>query len=384
MMSKMHIVFLTHEYPTLNPKHGGVGSVVQTLARKLSDQGISISVVGTYPVETEKIITDGRVTIYPVPFSRWKFARFWDNSKRILRKLNEIHRQNPIHAVEGAELSFAFFPEKTPYKKVIRMHGGHHFFAVTLGKKPRMWRSFQEKQSFKKADALVAVSRYVGETTKKLLDFDKDFEVIYNIVDTGKFHPADPSKTVKGRIFFAGTLTEKKGIRHLILALSEIVRQVPHAHLVVAGRDWRFPDGRSYMDYLQQFIAPALKDKIEFLGPVPHEKIPQLIERAEICVYPSLSESFGLVALEALLMQKPTVLSDISIYREIVSSEGALFVKPAQTSDMAQSIADLLKSPEKRLKLSERGRAEALNKFNPEKIIRNNIEFYARIIENNG
>ncbi len=376
----MHIVFLTHEYPTLNPTHGGVGSVVQTLAHRLAGAGHRISVIGHYKVSKEEELTDGPVRIYALPHSDWKFARFWDNSRRLLKKLTEIHGRHPIDVVEGAELSFAFFSRSVPYKKVIRMHGGHHFFAVTLGKKPRFWRSFQEKQSFKKADALIAVSRYVGETTRKLLGCRKDFEVIYNIVDVDRFRPAEPSRAIKGRIFFAGTVTEKKGIRQLIMAMPEIVRQVPEAHLIVAGRDWRFPDGHSYMEYLEQFIEPSVKDKIEFLGAVLHEQIPGLMEQAQVCVFPSLSESFGLVALESLLMAKPTVLSDIPIYREIASPQAAIFVDPHQTDAMAGTVSSLLLHPDMARRYAQKGREEALAKFHPDKIIRQNIEFYKSLL----
>ncbi len=377
----MHIVFLTHEYPTLNPTHGGVGSVVQTLARKLSDEGHRISVIGLYKVNRATETNDGPIRLYALPFSQWKFGRFWDNSRRILRQLDRIHRQHPIDAVEGSELSFAFFPDKTPYKKVIRMHGGHHFFAVTLGKKPRMWRSFQEKQSFKKADALIAVSRYVGETTKKLLGFDKDFEVIYNIVDVNRFRAADPGKAVKGRIFFAGTVTEKKGIRQLVMAMPEIVRQVPEARLVVAGRDWRFPDGSSYMEYLRRFIDPSVKDKIEFLGPVPHDRMPDLIEQAAVCVYPSHMEAMPLAWIEVLAMGKPFVGGKIGPGYELVEhGKTGLLADPHSPEDIAEKTVWMLRHPDKALEMGQKARQFILDNFNPEKIVRQNIQFYQRLL----
>lgn len=77
---------------------------------------------------------------------------------------NEI----PSDIVEGSELNFAFFPNITPYKKVFRLHGGHHFFAHEEQRKVNKWKAYQEKKPFKKADTYLAVSDYLGFKTKKI------------------------------------------------------------------------------------------------------------------------------------------------------------------------------------------------------------------------
>ena len=67
-----------------------------------------------------------------------------------------MHKKKPINSIEGAELSFAFLPKIKDIKYVIRLHGGHHFFAVAENREINKWKGFQEKRSFKKADAIIS------------------------------------------------------------------------------------------------------------------------------------------------------------------------------------------------------------------------------------
>ena len=179
------------------------------------------------------------------------------------KKLKEIHSVNPIDIVEGSELSFAFLPKSTSYKKVIRMHGGHHFFAITLNKKPALWRSFQELKSFKKADALIAVSNYVGETTKQLVKFNLQFEVIYNFIDLERFKKSDTDLKEENTIVFIGTVCEKKGVKQLVEAFPLIKKKFPNVKLYLVGRDWKSKEIDSYINYLKEMIG--IEVKLSFL-----------------------------------------------------------------------------------------------------------------------
>ncbi len=206
----MHICFLTSEYPKEGETQGGIGSAVQSMARKLVEYEHQVSIVCLASYEIDVVEEDEGVTVHRLKSGNWKILRFIDNWRKIVKKLYTIHADTPIDIVEGSELYFAFIPKVFPAKKVIRMHGGHNFFATTLGKKPRKWLSFQEKLSFSKADGLVAVSDFVGNKTRELIHFKKEFQTIYNIIDTGKFYPADTNKMQLHKIVFVGTLVEKK------------------------------------------------------------------------------------------------------------------------------------------------------------------------------
>ena len=192
----MHIVYLTHEYPKKGINGGGIGSVVQFLGRQLVLKGVRVSIIGMNNSHSNQNDNDQGVQIYRLAKSTWKFAKFYDNKRRVLEKIEKLNSVEKIDIVEGSELNFAFFPSAASYKKIIRLHGGHHFYAIELGKKPALWRGFQEKRSFKIGDGFIAVSNYVGEQTQKYLHYNFNYSTIYNSVDTEKFKQKDVS-TVK-------------------------------------------------------------------------------------------------------------------------------------------------------------------------------------------
>ncbi len=362
---------------------GGIGSVVQTIGRALVKEGIDVSVVGVRNgLDKEIFEEDEGVKVWRLPAAKWPAARFWPNSRRLVEKLKEIHRQTPIDILEGSELSFAFIPADFPAKKVIRMHGGHHFFAVTLGKKPAFWRSFQERQSFAKAEALIAVSDYVGNKTRELLGFSKPFQTIYNIVDTTKFYPADPDKIIPEKILFVGTVTEKKGVRQLVQAMPTILKAHPEATLDIVGRDWRDPrTGGSYMEYLKTFITDEIREVVTLVGPLPHDEIPKRLEAAQICVYPSHMEAMPIAWLEALGMGKAVVASRLGPGPEAVRDrETGLLCNPMDPSDIAQKVIEMFDNPDKALEMGRNAREDILTRFNPQRIVAQNIDFYRSLL----
>jgi len=379
----LHICFLTHEYPMTGRAQGGIGSMVQTLGRALCERGIKVSVVGVMNGIDQEIHEQNEgVDVWRLPAAKWPAGNFIPNSRRLVTKLHQIHAKNPIDIIEGSELSFAFIPGSFPAKKVIRMHGGHHFFAVTLGKKPAPWRSFQERRSFAKADALIAVSDYVGRTTKELLGLDSAFTTIYNLVDTTEFYEADRSKVVPGKLLFVGTVTEKKGVRQLVQAMPEILEAFPDATLEIVGRDWFDPQtGASYTEYLKTFIGEDIEHAVKIVGPLPHTEIPKQLEEAEVCVYPSHMEAQGLVVAEAMSMGKAIVFSKFGPGPEMIKDlESGLLCDPLDPSDIAKKIIYMLQHPKEAASMGINARKDILNRFNPGKIVQQNIDFYRALI----
>lgn len=381
--TKLHICFITHEYPKEGKNQGGIGSVVQTIGRALVQNDVDVSVVGVGGgIDTEEYSVDKGVNIYRLPGFSLPFARFISNAYRVTSKLREIDQNNSIDVIEGSELSFAFIPKKFPAKKVIRMHGGHHFFAVTLGKKPAIWRGFQEKRSFVKADALLAVSRYVGSKTKTLLHFKQPFSTIYNIVDTEKFYASDKQKIIPKKLVFVGTVTEKKGVRQLVQAMPEILKVFPETTLDIIGRDWYNPiTGESYIEYLKTFITTSIEHAINIVGPLPHYEIPKHLESAEVCVYPSHMEAMPIAWLEALGMGKAVVASKLGPGAEaVIDGKTGLLCNPLEPLDIAKKIITMLNDTKEAEVMGFNARKDILTRFNPEIIIQKNIAFYKALL----
>ena len=278
------------------------------------------------------------------------------------------------------EVNFAFLPKKTSYKKIIRLHGGHHFFAIELDKKPAIWRSFQEKQSFKKADGYIAVSDYVGRQTQKYLNFKFKYSVIYNSVDTVKFHLADITKLEQNTLLFVGTVCEKKGIRQLVQAMPLIKEKFPSIKLKIVGRDWIDKNGNSFTKYLKTYISEDLKNNIELLGAVPHIEIPDYIEKAHICVFPSHMEAMPIAWLEALSMGKILIAGDIGPGHEvIINGVTGVLVNPFIITVLASVIIDVLNNVNSNV-YGKAERKDIISRFNVEDIISKNIQYYNKIL----
>src|SRR3712207_3541576 len=107
----MHVCFLTHEYPLPGISHGGVGTFVRTLGRKLAQRGHRVSVVGTVYKEAGCFLDEG-VHVYTRTPSKWKFASFIDNSMQVNSILEALDRECPIQVIETPETGLAFIRKK--------------------------------------------------------------------------------------------------------------------------------------------------------------------------------------------------------------------------------------------------------------------------------
>jgi len=377
----MHICFISNEYPKEGFPHGGVGSFLKTFAPKLAALGHKVSVVGiNYTTTDETTIEDG-VVIYRLKKKIKKGLTWYLHSKSISEKIKYIHGQNPIDVVETAELGLAFLPKLKGIKYVIRLHGGHHFFAESENRGINWWKGFQEKRSFSKADAFIAVSDYVLKHTAKYLDFaGRPIKVIFIPIDINRLQPNNNFQPERNNITFVGTVCEKKGVRQLVQAFNIVKSKFPEARLNLYGRDWHYADGSSYMEMLKNEelpkIVPFDKDVV-FHGSINHAAIPKAYACAEVCVFPSHMETLGLVAPEAMAMGKPVVFTKLGPGPEVINNGvTGLLVNPYLPEEIAKAIISLLEDEKKADEMGKNARVSVLRQFNPSVIISENINWY--------
>jgi glycosyltransferase involved in cell wall biosynthesis len=375
----MHICFISHEYPKPGYPHGGIGSFVRTMATELATHQVHVSVVGLNYTNDYEESNENGVHIYRLPRISRRFS-WWRNKNILGQKIRQIHSGNPIDVVETPELGLAFIEKIKGIKYIIRLHGGHHFFSEAEHRAIDPWRGFQEKRSFGRADAFVAVSEYVKSHTNKYLDFHgKPVALIPSPIDDRLFRPI-AGKTIPGRIVFAGTVCEKKGIRQLIRAFPKVHAQFPEATLEIYGRDWFFPDKRSYIEMLRETELPKIGDSakaIHFNGTVAHTDIPVKYAEAEICAFPSHMETQGLVAPEAMIMGKTVLFTKLGPGPEAIRDfETGLLCDPYNPDDIAQKIIWAFSNRDKVYDLQQKAMAFASEKYSLAQITRHNIAFY--------
>ncbi len=374
----MHILFLSHEYPLWAP--GGFGTFVQTFGRELVKHNHKVSVVGPSTSQKAEYLEDEGVRLYRLPKTKGRFPDFIQNAIQINKKLKELQAEEPIDIIEASELGLALISKKHPAKKVIRLHGGHHFFSEAEKRGINWRKGLLEKRSFKKADGFIAVSNYVKEHTQKYLSYqNKQVRVIKNLIDTDV---ALPKVQIKDdRILFAGTVCEKKGIRQLIEAFKIVRQKHPQMILDVFGRDWFYPDGSSYIEMLKSTYDPSYLDNLVFHGSVKRDVLNTKYAEALFCVFPSHMETQGLVSLEAMLLKKPVIFSEYGPGPETITHlETGLLCDVYNPEDIAEKMRWYIENPEKAKELGVKGNEVVREKYEKQFILDKNIEFYTKLI----
>jgi alpha-1,3-rhamnosyl/mannosyltransferase len=203
-----------------------------------------------------------------------------------------------------------------------------------------------------------------------LSEFSKRELVEFTGVDTSKVHvvyhglpPSHPITDVTGE-----RKTESPGyllcLAHLqpyknVLRAIDAYAQLRLNHRVeqrfrIIGFEAQYT-ARDIQDYA---MRRGVSDGVDFLGPVGHEDLRAHYLKADLMVYPSLYETFGLPPLEAMAAGCPVVASNSTAIPEVVG-DAAELVDPLDASDIARGILHVLGDPTWRLKLIARGRSRA-------------------------
>ena len=112
-------------------------------------------------------------------------------------------------------------------------------------------------------------------------------------------------------LLFVGRIQPLKGAQVAVQALAALRRQHPDAHLVIVGGP-SGPHGEEHLRDVENLVASLqLADAVHFVGPQPHELLSTYYRAADVCLVPSRSESFGLVALEAAACGTPVIAAAV-------------------------------------------------------------------------
>jgi glycosyltransferase involved in cell wall biosynthesis len=245
------------------------------------------------------------------------------------------------------------------------------------------------------ADLIVTVSYAMKDELIKLGFPKEKIQVCYNGVDPQKYNPetvsAEQAKKVREfysikdeeqMILFIGRLVGVKGVDKLIMAMPHILQKIPNAKLVIVGLG-------DLQDYLVNLVKTMrmenfVKFRFEF---IPEEERILHYAACDVAVFPSLYEPFGIVALEAMSMERPVVVgaAGVSGMREIVIPCGeeqcGFHINPSSPADIAWGITSTLENPDKKRWLGKNGRKRVLNEFTWDKIAEKTLELYEQIIK---
>ena len=236
-------------------------------------------------------------------------------------------------------------------------------------------------RSAKRADMVIAVSEDIKRTLLSVVRIpESKVRVVYEGVEMGFRRP--PGEAVErelaraglrpGFVLFVSTLKPYKNADKLIRAMAHLKRAYGvEKEVVIAGRDPVALTGQ--LRALAKELG--IGDTVRFLGGVEHERLPFFYGGADVFVYPSSIETFGLPILEAMACGTPVVGSNCTSVPEIMGDAG-MAVDPEDIAGMAEVIHGVLTDDHLREDLRKRGLARVAE-FTWERAARETLEVFA-------
>lgn len=399
----MNILFLCDEYPP--GRHGGIGTVVQVLARELVNQGHKVVVAGFYDwgYGGESEFEDQGVKVYR--FRRMlsspafqKQDSFFVRGMYKLLELSGIFQQDikyslgkyrkflegitTQHAIDIIEMpdyndyirfcsKKILFPD-LPAPTIVKLHGSITYFSMEAGEPvpQHVWEI--ERDILMKADRVAGVSKYTAVQTAKYLKYDKPVDVLYNGIDIPGIAAGISKK--EGKVVFTGTLLPKKGIYSLVQAWNKVIERHPKAELYIFGK--------GPVEKIKEHLSEKALPTVLFKGHVTRQALFEQLAEANIAVFPSFAECFALAPMEAMACNTAVIYTTRTSGAELIEhmADGIL-VDPADIDDLANKICYLLENPDICSGLAFAGKQKVYDQFSIQVVAANHAKYYENVLK---
>jgi glycosyltransferase involved in cell wall biosynthesis len=275
----------------------------------------------------------------------------WSNERRKLRTLSE-HVYSPVRLPLGRidVLNTLMAPAVNPsWSVVIHMKTMHAFTAPdSVAPLTRAYRRLSYPRSAKVAEAIIINSESLRAEIKQHLEVDdRKLKLIYEAVDHDLFRPGDADEArawvasygvTKPFVLFVSSMWPYKNTDGLLRAWAHGRTEFGDRQLAIVGpiRD------EKYGAALHALVAElGIGDDVVFTGGVPLDETVRFYQAADVFVYPSFNETFGLPILEAMACGCPVVTSDTSAMPETAGG-AAVLARPGDPASIARAIGEAI------------------------------------------
>ncbi|NJE77285.1 glycosyltransferase family 1 protein [Thermococcus sp. ES12] len=277
---------------------------------------------------------------------------------------------------------FFFYPQKT--KKIITIYDLVPIkFPQTHRGDTILAHKYALMRSLRYADKIISISYSTKKDAVKYFKISEEkIRVIHLGVDEDyKLLPENEIKKIKQKynlnypfILYVGTLEPRKNIPTLLKALYKLKKQgLPHKLVITGKKGWK------YKNIFELISKLNLQRDVIFTGYVPREDLPALYNAADLFVYPSLYEGFGLPPLEAMACGTPVITSNTSSLPEVVGNAG-IMVDPYDVNGLAKAIYEVLTNDRLREELRKRG-LERAKMFSWKKTAEETLKVYEEVYD---
>ena len=383
----MKILMLTWEYP---PRIvGGIARVVHDLSKRLIKDGHEVTVItyrdGNVPeYENDKGVEVYRVDnymIHPNNFIDWIMQLNFNMIAKATEVINKEGGFDVIHAHDWL-VTYAAKSLKQSFNlpMVATIHATEAGRNSGIHDDTQRYINDTEWLLTYEATEVIVNSNYMKGHVQGLfgLPFDK-ISVIPNGINLNNFTGIDRDYDFRRRfamdnekiILYVGRLVYEKGVQHLISAMPKILENYHDSKLVIAGKGGMIDELKSQVESM------GLSNKVYFTGYLNQKEVQKMYKCADVAVFPSTYEPFGIVALEAMLAGIPTVVSDIGGFNEIVE-HGVNGMKSytGNPNSIADSVLSLLFDPQLAMNVTKNAKNKVKDEFNWQKIAQDTHYIY--------
>lgn len=391
----MRVMMLSWEYP---PRIvGGISPHVHELSSQLQAKGIEVHVVtkATPQAPDEEVEASGvhvhRVHLEGTPNDFLHEIQLLNlaTEKRVRRLLEDwrpggqptlFHAHDWLSLDSARELKYDY---KLPIVATIHAtetgrHGGIFTDTSRYIHEQEYWLTYE-------AWRVIVCSEFMKGEVRRIFNTPQDkVDVVFNGVDAEKFefawtdkeraaHRAKLALPKEKIVMFVGRFVREKGIQVLLNAASVILAQEPDTKFLIVGGGNR--------EKLERFVQwSGLGDKVLFTGFMANRSLHMLYRCADVAVFPSLYEPFGIVALEAMAAGAAVVTSDAGGFQEVVHhDETGTTCFANNPESLAWAILHVLRDPKRAEKLKVAARERLDVDFDWSHLADQTIEVYDRV-----
>ncbi len=387
----MKILMLSWEYP---PRVvGGISRVVHDLSHRLIKDGHDVTVVTYRDGDVPYFENDEGVMVHRVDNFMISSNNFIDwimqlNFNMIAKTGEIIEKEGKFDVIHAHDWLVAYAAKtlKQAYSTpmIATIHATEAGRNSGIQGETQKYINDTEWMLTYEASEVIVNSNYMKNELQRLfgLPFEK-INVVPNGINLNLFNGIERDYDFRRQyamdnekiILFMGRLVYEKGIQHLIAAMPKILENYHDAKLIVAGKGGMIDELRNQVNYL------GLGNKVYFTGYLSSKNVQRMYKCADISVFPSTYEPFGIVTLEAMLAGTPVVVSDIGGLNEIVDHRvNGMKSYAGNPNSLADSILTLLFDHKLCDEMVKNAKTKVKNEYNWNKIAQDTHFTYQKAI----
>lgn len=394
MKSVNHVLFITKEFQSdCQQNTGGTGIFYKNLTDALVNKNIHVSVFGSskksFSIENDNLsllfVKDyfkknnfmellrsitGKISFleklhFKIYESEFKYL------KKELAKFIENKRIDIIETHDWEGISRIAENSEIPY--IIRCHGSWSILRNFFGYGAAKGKIHNEKKAFKNSNHIITISQNNEEMVRQIFG-EKNYQLIYNGIDTDIFKPQKDTPVLEKSIFYLGNVSSEKGAETALNAFIKVNKIEQNSTLHFIGKE------TNLVDQLKQKISKEkLEQKVYFHGKKNRNEVIKLISQAEVVIFPSKGETFGLALAEAMALEKTVICSNLEAFKEVVSNkENGLIAK--SEDEFVYNISQIFSDKSFAADLAKNARKTIVEKFSSTKMVEKTLEYYTEII----